>query len=144
MLMPIWVDEKSEGSFEGCLMILNLNPSNYNSCPKDYLEALNDNIGNAIADGWVVIFAYDDNTEPKIPDEITQMEGTTELRMMFDVCGRRDSDFSLYPDERKAQFKAIEKVMRTHPNIRFRGKFSIGGICSIASQRVMMPITDIG
>lgn len=141
--MPTWIGQKEE-RFDGCLMVLNIGNHNFSQLPVEYVNALKERISLAIADGWLIIWAFDTTIdEPQIPDDCDTIEGTTHLRMVFDVCGRRDVTFALLPDARLKELKAIEQTMRDHPSFRWSGPFAIGGAASIASQNVLMPITEL-
>jgi len=141
--MANWIGQREE-FFDGCVMVLNIGQDNVHQFPQKYVDELRDRVALAHADGHLVIWAFDDQTGPfKIPDDFDNIEGMSHTRMMFDVCGRRDSKFALLPDVRMKEFKAIEAIMRDHTGFRWRGKFAIGGNCSIVDQKVLMPISDI-
>ncbi len=141
--MANWIGQKEE-SHDGCIMILNLGQDNIHQFSKQYVDALRERVALAHADGFMVIWAFDDKVGPfKIPDDFDNIEGMSHVRMMFDVCNRRDSNFALMPEERMKEFKAIEQVMRNHEGFRWRGTFAIGGSCTIADQAVLMPVTEV-
>lgn len=141
--MPVWVEERQE-FYNGCLMIFNIGQDNIYQFPKEYYEELRAKVADAHADGYIVIWAFDGNTGPfPIPDDFDNIESMDHVRMMFDVCGRKDSDFALLPEYRMKEFQVIKETMSTHPDFHWKGKFLLGGSCSIAGQKVLMPISEV-
>lgn len=140
-----WLDEKPEEHFSGCLMILNIGQENIHLVSSKYKEALSADVANAHADGWMIVYAFDSQTGPyKAPEEFSNVEGMDFVRMMFDVCGRKDSDFSLYPDKRMEEFKKIGEVIRNHDRLKFtNANLKIGGSCKISGIPVLIPVFDI-
>lgn len=141
--MAIWLNNKKQEKRDGCLLILNLNNAAVENLPSDYLEVLQDTHNCAVADGWMVVWAFDNDTTPEQPDRIGKIEEQTHIRMMFDVCGRKDSNFLLDPTERKKEFSQMGEILRNHDAFSWRGPLKIMGSCSIDSSKVLMPPIDV-
>ena len=67
------------------------------------------------------------------------MEEMDLIRMMWDVCGRRDSNFNLYPAERLKEFNAMAKLVVDRFEELASENFAVCGLCSIDGQPVLLP-----
>jgi len=99
---------QKEDKFEGCLLVLNIGQENIRDHSKEYTETLKSVAADAHADGFMTLYAFDSDTGPmRIPEIFDNVEGMDFVRMMFDVCGRQDSNFSLNPEARMGEFRAM-------------------------------------
>lgn len=143
--MTNWINIRPIEKYNGCLLILNIGEENFGLLPEQYRESLKDWVSKAHAGGHITIYAFDADTGPfRVPDLFDDIEGMDFVRMMFDVCGRRDSNFSLSPSERAEEFKQIGEKIRTHDRYRFSPQdLNICGKCKIDGTEVLLPITAI-
>lgn len=143
--MAQWLGQKVEER-NGCLMVMNIGNDNFETLPDNYLNQIRDRVGQAHADGWMVLYVFDSATDPsKPPEYFDTAEEMDTVRMMFDVCGRRDSNFNLIPEQRLAEFNAIATSIINHPAFEtLRSEnFAICGQCSIDGQKVLLPPFDL-
>lgn len=142
--MANWIDKKDD-RFNGCLMVLNIGQDNIHTLPGDYKENLQAAIADGHAGGLLTLYVFDSETGPfPIPDEFDNVEGMDHVRMMFDVGGRRDCDFSLLPDQRMEEFRKIGEVIRGHQGFNFSPtNLKICGWCKISGSKVLLPLTPI-
>ena len=137
--MTVWIDEKKD-VFEGCLLILNVGQENSHSLPKEYLATLRETIDNAHADGFLTIYAFGSDGGPmRIPEDFGNINGMDCVRMMFDVCGRKNADFSLDPIVRRCEFREMADCLRQHKDFGFKNKVIVCGSCRIDSSAVLLP-----
>lgn len=138
----IWINPKREQKKDGCLMILNMTNAEVNSLSPEYFEVLKDTHSLAVADGWLIIWAFDNNTTPDLPEYFDKIEDQTYVRMMFDVCERKDSNFKLDPAERRTEFLHMSAALRNGP-FKWSGALKLMGACSIDSSKVLMPPIEV-
>lgn len=137
-----WIDAKDD-KFDGCLLILNISNENYHKVDAKYIEMLQTAVGDAHADGWMVLYAFDNETDPAHGPEIFDSSvGMDYVRMMFDVCDRKDAKFDLMPDKRKEEFRAIAKYLRAYKSFKFHGPIKICGQCYVGGEKVLLPPLD--
>ena len=143
--MAIWADENDRAAvepFNRCLMILNIGADTLGGLNPDYVMELKEHISNAHADGLMTLYVFDIETGPsKVPEDWDFIEGMDFIRMSFGVCGRRDFNFKVNPEERKKEL--AEMVNSVRSSFPFHGPVSITGRCQIDSTPVVMPLVQI-
>lgn len=137
--MAEFINRKDE-YFNGCLMVMNIGNDNYESLPKEFIEKISERVREAHADGWMVLYVFDDVTDPsKAPDYFDSQEEMDFVRMMWGVCGRRDAVFALSPTQRLKEFNDISgHVIEAFEELRSEN-FAVCGMCSIETQKVLLP-----
>ena len=146
--MAVWADKKEGakyGPFDGCLMVMNIGEDTKHVMTPEFHEQLTNAVADAHASGWVVLWVFDNETGAmKLPDDWDVIEDMDFVRMMFDVCGRKDSNFPTLPGARMEQFKAMAQCARSHNSFDIRGRATkIMGSCSIDGVKVLMPLIDV-
>jgi len=143
--MAEWIKGKTEER-NGCLLVMNIGNDNIDSIPINYAEKIRERVNDAHANGWMVLYVFDSKTDPsKPPDYFDNGEEMDVVRMMFDVCGRKDSNFNLLPELRLKEFNAIADFVIEHPDFDClrSANFAVCGLCSIDGDPVLMPPFDL-
>ena len=143
--MPaIWVGESAEknqwGPYEGLLIIMNVGKT----CPPvpvDYQDMLIDEVSQAHANGWLVVYVGDKGVS--LPEDyLDYIEDFDHIRLMHDFCGRKEADFSILPDERAKELSAMAQHGFSRPHFSFQGTSArIVGRCKIGGKETLIPPT---
>jgi len=145
---PNFIDRPDTyGPFDGVLLVLNIGEDNYESLnlPQEYEDALQDALANAHADGWAVIYLFDNMRGVCNPPE--HFEFTEEVdfyRLMRQTVGTGEASFSRVASERAQQFESMLENIWKHQDFMFVGRSaSIVGLCRVGGERVLFPVTAI-
>lgn len=139
MIMANWIGDKQDKR-NGCLLVMNIGNDNYEAIPNDFIEKVKDRVAEAHADGWMVLYVFDDKVDPsKPPEYFDDGQEMDAVRMMWDVCGRRDSNFNLYPEQRLKEFNAMSEAVVAAFEELMSANFALCGMCSIDGQKVLLP-----
>ena len=146
--MAIWIgrdENKPLGPFDGVLIVLNIGNENFKSLPEKFVSSVRDAVGEAHAAGWLVLYLFDFNTVNPPPDEFDNMPEMDAYRRLKDVWkGKEEASFALLPTERNKEFLSLagEIIVNKYWTIT-RKNAKIIGSCSIASEKTLMPLTEI-
>lgn len=143
--MANWIKDAVEER-NGCLLVMNIGNDNYNDLPDNYVKTISERVNQAHADGWMVLYVFDSEVDPSQPPEyFDSSEDMDKVRMFFDVCGRRDSNFNLIPAKRLEEFNAISECVINHPDFEClrSANFAVCGQCSIDGRKVLLPPFDL-
>jgi hypothetical protein len=142
--MATWVDQHSEGAFEGCLVVMNIGNENCSSFPAKYREDVYDAIANSHAAGHLVLYVFDNErgAQPP-PDEFPQFEGMDVVRMGFDICNRKVFEFSPDPSQRLAELGEFVSAAICNGKFSVRGPRKIVGACVVGTEQTLLPLTEI-
>lgn len=144
--MMVWIGEMGErkqplGPFDGVLVIMNVgSDAEPNS---DGMKAIWRAYEKALSKGWLIMHVFDRGIEPP-PWFLGQVDGHN-LPCISSRIGKEDFDFSFSPDERKAEFERISKVIFSDDEVKFARHpgFEIAGNCRIAGEDVVLPPIEL-
>ena len=142
---PNFIDKAEEdGPFDGCLVLLNMAEED-NDVPSDYLRDISEAVSMAHADGWAVVYLFDNREGVRLaPDYLPQADGHDFSFLMSEVNSSDEADFSLLPRKRMEQFGAIVKNIFLMPRFVFDSRSAkVSGLCKIDGDDVLVPLTDI-
>lgn len=145
---PNFIDAPdSWGPFDGVLFVLNLGADNYNSVdmPEEYEESLRAAVDNAHADGWAVIYLFDNTRGISLPPEgFEVMEGVDFYRLSYQTVSFREANFSPVRSERRAQFEGMLENLWGRDDFKFLKRDAcIVGLCKVGGEEFLFPVTPI-
>lgn len=121
----VWVGQdgkKQVPSFEGVLVLFNVSEANRKSIPPAFLAKLSEEVNQARAAGWMVLYLCDTamGTEPP-PEEFDRDEEGDFVRLLKQVAGMDEMTLDILPDARTKQVASLMESMRK------QGSWSISG-----------------
>ena len=143
--MPaIWIGESAEksewGPYEGILIVMNIGKT-MPPVPEDYQDLLIGAVSEAHADGWLVAYVGDRGVGAP-EDYLDYIEDLDHVRLMHDLCGRKDADFSILPEKRLEEFSEMVRHAFSRPHFSFQGTSSkVMGRCRIGGKETLVPPT---
>ena len=142
----IWVDKPEIQPFDGALILFNVGKGNYKSFPEEYFEKIREAVNQAHADGWAVLYLFDQEiVEGETPEELEFVEATDFVRLESKTIGVPSLRFPTIPEERICYIKGL-LLSLDDPLGQFsvkKEKFIIVGQCYIGKEKVFLPLTEI-
>ena len=142
----VWVDKQDNPPFEGALILFNLGNENYKAFPSEYFEKIKEAVNQAHADGWAILYLFDQEIMAMTPpEELEFVESSDFSRLANKTMGVPTLRFPFMPEDRLCYIKGLLLSLED-PLGQFKidGRdFIIAGQCYIGKEKVFLPLTKV-